>query len=200
MVRLIGAVVAVALFVLCAASARGATVYFLVSELPGQEFHHDSFVLPLTDADDIAHARDLVRFGPEAGETIVFADIVAGRDDVNRDLLKLGKPAYSWHVSEFTAFGDFGIELVDGHPTYVEDNLAEWIDNTDGNGLGEPGDGVGAIGFWNYTLTAELTGPPTNLTVLPSAIPLPAALPAAAVTLAGIAAARRLRRVLLKPL
>src|SRR5688572_30026987 len=135
MIRYVGVALAVALVVLCAASARGGTVYFLVTELPGQEFHHDSFVLPLTDPAHIAHARELVRFGPSVGETIVFADIVAGRDEINRDLLEPGKPAYSWHVSEFTAFGDFGIELVDGHPTYVEQNLSEWIDNTDGTGL-----------------------------------------------------------------
>jgi hypothetical protein len=170
------------------------TVYFLVSELPGQEFHHDSFVLPLDEPAHIAHARDLVRFGPSIGETIVFADIVAGRDDINRDLLKPGKPAYSWHVSEFTAFGDFGIELVDGHPTFVEGDVAGWIDNTDGNGLGMPSDGVGAIGFWNYTVTAELTGPPTDLRPIPAAIPLPAALPVVAIMLIGIAGVRRLRR------
>src|SRR5687768_4201990 len=93
------ALTSVVLVLLGTAHARAGTVYFLVAELPGSEFHHDSFVLPLTEAEHIAHARDLVRRGPDAGETIVFADIIAGRDDVNRDLLKPGKPAYSWHVS-----------------------------------------------------------------------------------------------------
>ena len=66
----------------------------------------------------------------------------------------------------------------DGWPTYIENDVAGWIDNTDGNGLGQPGGGgVGHIGFWNYTITAELTGPPTELRPISTAIPLPAALP-----------------------
>src|SRR4051812_50194458 len=70
-------------------AARAGSVYFLISELPGQQEHHDSFVLPIeeTNLAALAHARDLVRRGPAAGQTLFGADIVAGTDNINRDLL-----------------------------------------------------------------------------------------------------------------
>src|SRR5687768_4637202 len=79
------------------ASLRAETVYFLVAELEGLETHGDSYVLPLNDPAHIQHARDLIEFGPDvAGEFIVLADIAAGADNINRDLLAPGKPAWSW--------------------------------------------------------------------------------------------------------
>src|SRR5262245_6634005 len=79
---------------------RAAPVQFLVSEI-GEPVHHDSYVLPLSDPAAIAHARDLIRIGPSAGETIVVAAIAAGSDGINRNYLALGAPQWSWHVSEF---------------------------------------------------------------------------------------------------
>jgi hypothetical protein len=161
-------------------------VYFLVSERVGHSDHGDSFVLPLTAVDDIAHARDLVRRGAEAaGSAMVFADIVAGADNINRDILAPGKPAWSWHVSHFTSFGDIGIELLDGSPGFIERDVQGWINNTGGARIGGPTVTVGHIGFWNYTVTAELTGPANDLRIAPPvAVPLPAALPAVALLLA----------------
>ena len=153
-------------------------VYFLVSEIPGQAEHGDSFVLPLETEADIAHARDLVLRGPQAaGAPLVFADIVAGADNINRDILAPGKPAWSWHISNFGGFGDGGIELVDGWPTYIEQDVEAWINNTGGGTVDNDGDGVpdgnattGKIGFWNYTVTKELIGPPTDLSVAQSVV------------------------------
>src|SRR6185436_18037980 len=103
--------------ILCS-TARAGFVYFQVAEIPPQAVQHDSFVLPLSDPLDIAHARDLISKGPEqAGATIVFADIAAGSDGINRDLLADNQHTWSWHVTKFTSFGDFGIELLDGWPT-----------------------------------------------------------------------------------
>lgn len=185
-----------------AANSLAAPVYFLVSEFPDQVEHGDSFLLPLEEPDDIAHARELVRRGRDAGRYLISADIVAGADQINRNILTEGKPAWSWHISKFDGFADLSIELTDGWPTYIEQDVQGWINNTGGGSVDEDGDGipdhhatVGAIAFWSYTVTAELTGPPTNLSILPKAvIPLPAALPAGAalLTLAGAA----IRRVL----
>ena len=50
------AAVLLMLGMLCHSSARGELVYFQVAELPGHETHHDSFILPLSDSADIAHA------------------------------------------------------------------------------------------------------------------------------------------------
>ncbi|MEA2733574.1 MAG: hypothetical protein QOE14_25 [Humisphaera sp.] len=172
---------------MAATRATAAPVYFLVSEFPGQVDHGDSFVLPLEDADDIAHARDLVQHGPSIGGAIVNAEIVAGADNINRDILAPGKPAWSWHISNFGDFADMSIEILDGWPTFIEQDVQGWIDNTGGGSAT-----VGRIAFWNYTVTAELQGPPTDLSIVPrTAVPLPAALPAGMAMLAIIGAAIR---------
>ena len=52
--------------------ATAGPVYFIVAER--EPFHHDSYVLPLTEPADIAHARDLIARGPP----LVFAEVVPG--------------------------------------------------------------------------------------------------------------------------
>jgi hypothetical protein len=188
--------------VLISAMARAssaAPVYFLVSEFPDQREHGDSFVLPLEEADDIAHARDLVARGRAAGRTLIAADIVAGADNINRNLLADGKPAWSWHISQFDQFADASIELTDGWPGFIEQDVQGWINNTGGGTVDNDGDGVpdgnatvGRIAFWSYTVTAELTGPATDLAIVPrTMVPLPAALPAGAALLGLAGAAMR---------
>ena len=164
-----------------AGSAAGGPVYFVVAER--EPFHRDSYVLPLTEPADIAHARDLIARGPEAvGAPIVFAEVRAGADGINRNVVAPGRPLWNWHVSRFEGFGDFGIELVDGWPTYVGQDVAGWIANTSRD-QGNP-DAPGHIGFWTYTVVAELDGPP-------AAVPLPAALPVGLAGLAGVVVLRR---------
>jgi len=165
-----------------AARSSAATTYFLVAERPGQEFHRDSFVLPLTEEADVSHARDLISLGPDsAGSSIAFAKIAAGSDGINRDLLAPNQHEWSWHVTEFEGFGDVGIELVDGNPTLVEDDVPGWLQNTNSS-----------IGFWNYTVVRELPNYPAVIPPPPAnAIPLPSAFPAAALTLLGTLIARR---------
>jgi hypothetical protein len=182
-----GAAVCAVAVVLCGvvpSLARAGTTYFLVAERPGTVEHGDSFVLPLERADDIAHARDLVRFGAEkVGGGLIGADVVAGADGINRNILDPAKPAWSWHVSKFDGFGDVSIELVDGWPGFIEQDVHGWLDNTGGGHIDLDEDGIpdtghattGRVGFWNYTVVAELTGDPTNLRILqPAAVPLPA--------------------------
>ncbi len=121
------------------------TNYFLVAELSSVKAHQDSFVVPLTDPLQTAHARVLIAKGPQAGGTILFADIAAGADGINRNWLQPDARPWSWHVVRVTGFGDFGIELLDGWPGLVEQNVAGWMQNTSGH-----------IGFWSYTVVAEL--------------------------------------------
>ena len=148
---------------LWASPARAGTVYFVVAEREEVAEHNDSFVLPLSAEADIAHARDLIARGPDAaGAPIVFASIVAGADGVNRNVLAEGEPLWNWHVKDFEGFADMGIELVDGWPTFVESDVQGWINNTKRD---DPA--VGHMGFWNYTVVAELPAGPVT-------IPLPA--------------------------
>src|SRR4051812_1387516 len=162
MVRAWWTSLAAGIFVMVSATRSfAAPVYFLVSEFPDQKEHGDSFVLPLEDDGDIAHARDLVNRGKAAGQTQITADIVAGGDNINRNILADGKPAWSWHISNFDQFADVGIELTDGWPSFIEQAVPGWINNTGGGsveGEGAPDGGnatVGRIAFWSYTVTAE---------------------------------------------
>lgn len=121
----------------------GETVYFLVAEIA--PFHGDSYVLPLTAPDDIAHARDLVKYGPEVSQPTVVARIACSPDYINRDYLDSSKPLWSWHVTQFEGFADITAEILDGWPGFIESDCYGWI--------GETG---GLIGFWSYTVVAEL--------------------------------------------
>ena len=140
-------------FLVCSALAHAAPVYFVVSEI--DPVHGDSYILPLEAAADIAHARALIASGPAAGAPIVVAHIAAGADGINRNILAPGEPLWSWHVDAFDGFADMTAEILDGWPSFVEQDVADWIANANGY-----------VGFWNYTVTAEL----------PAAVPLPGAL------------------------
>lgn len=125
------------------------TVYFLVGEYPQPGDHHDSYVLPLSDPNDIAHARALIAQGPVVGATIATARIALGADGINGNFLAPGAPAWNWRVTEFLGFADFTIEIYDGWPTFVEDDVDGWMQNTNG-----------IIGFWSYTVIGEFDGVP----------------------------------------
>jgi hypothetical protein len=153
-------------------AAQAAPVYFLIAEPPGSEKHFDSFVVGLEDPLHVAHARDLIARGPlVAGDPILVADIVAGADGINRDHRAPGAPLWSWHVTAVDGFAAATIELIDGWPTGVENDVAGWIANTGGK-----------IGFWSYTVVEEL------------AVPEPGAFGLAAMGMLAMCADSRLRR------
>ena len=121
------------------------TVYFLVSEIAPT--HNDSYILTLTDADDIAQARVLIADPDNTPAKIVVASIAPCEDCgyPNRDLLNDGQ-RWSWCITGFEAFAENTIEIYDGWPAFVEDDVDGWMENTNG-----------VIGFWSYTVTRELT-------------------------------------------
>lgn len=124
-----------------------ALVYFLVTETDVE--HGDSYILPLKDAEDIAEARAIIANNEKK---IVLAEISNDANinySLNKDLLK--NRTWSWHVVSFMGFVDTSIEILDGWPTYVEENYSEWVENTKGDGEN------GTIGFWNYTLKREVS-------------------------------------------
>jgi hypothetical protein len=160
-------------------AAQAGMTYFLVAERPDAKTHGDSFVIGIDKESDIAHARDLIARGPDvAGAPIVFAAVAPGNPGgLNRNLTAPGTPAWDWHVTDVVGFGDMGIELIDGWPTFVQDDIDGWMDNTNGQ-----------IGFWSYTVVQELPG-------YGNAVPLPPAVFGGAVVLAGMAVWRWRARV-----
>jgi hypothetical protein len=171
---------AAAFGLLLASPAWAGVSYFLVAERDGSKVHGDSFVVGLSEPDHIAHARDLIARGAdEAGAPILFAHIAPGADGLNRDLLSPTQREWNWHIDEVAGFGDFGIELIDGWPTFVESDVPGWIDNTNGD-----------IGFWSYTVVQELPNYPSQS---PS-VPLPPAAWAGAATMGLIGVRRWLRK------
>jgi hypothetical protein len=142
------AALAFALVLGAPANAGGAPIRFLVAEPAGSVSHGDSYVLVLEADADIAHARALVAAAPLPDETIVVATIAAGADGVNRDHRAAGAPEWSWHVTAFSEFAESTIELCDGWPSFVEEDVGSWIDNTGGT-----------ICFWTYTVVEELPEP-----------------------------------------
>jgi hypothetical protein len=125
--------------------------YFVVAENPSAIdpcYKCDSYILPLSDPEDVADAREIIERGGTGLGTIVTAIIAAGSDGINRDVLAPGEPLWSWRVKAFTGFAEITIEILDGWPSFVESDVEGWIRNTGGG-----------IGFWAYTVVAELPDP-----------------------------------------
>jgi hypothetical protein len=152
------------LLTVAASGPAQSVVYFLVGEFPGQEIYYDSYVLPLHEPDEIQHARNLIEYGPGFGDPLVVAKIAAESNGINRDYLAPGFPEWSWHIEEFSTFAFATIEILDGWPGFVEDDVDGWIQNTNGY-----------IGFWNYTVIDEITlvPEPGTVVLLLSVIALP---------------------------
>lgn len=116
------------------------TMYFKVGMING-DGSDESYILPLSDPEHIAHALELVDKGPEAGETIVIASIRPCSDGINRNLDDPDEPLWSWAVDDMITFADASIEICDGNPSLVEADPEGWIDNTDG-----------IICFWSFSV------------------------------------------------
>jgi hypothetical protein len=125
----------------CADVAHAETVYFLVGEI--QLAWNESYVLALSDPNDIAHARELI--DGSGDRRLVVAQIECSSDCINRNYLNACKRAWSWRVTDFVGFADITIEILDGWAGLVEKDCEWWVTNTGGY-----------IGFWNYTIVAEL--------------------------------------------
>jgi hypothetical protein len=151
------------------------TVYFLIGVPPGRDGWPDSYVLPLSEQGDIDYARYLISAG-RSGElngmrTIVFANCLTGNDGVNRNYVDPKFYEWSWHVSQFLAFGEVGAEILDGTPWYTEYLCAGTPPPGPWSGLvtplpghvppGEPFE----IGYYNYTVVRELGPAPLFLSI-----------------------------------
>ncbi len=131
--------------ILVPGGACAETVYFKVAEFSPFQPHSDSYVLPLSDPLDIAAVRNIIAQGPlNVSERLVVARIAPGADGINRNLDAPFQP-WSWHVTEFFGFAELTAEIYDGWPTFVESDVPGWMNNTGG-----------IVGFWSYSVVAEL--------------------------------------------
>ena len=121
------------------------TTYFLVAEI--DPANGDSYIVPISDPTDIAHARRIIQDPDSVAAQILVCSIARGSgygDYVNKDLV--GGRTWSWHVSRFEGFAETTIEILDGGPTSVEENFDAWMQLTGGQ-----------IGFWSYTVKREVS-------------------------------------------
>lgn len=147
---------AIAALLTCLTQSVCAEVYFIVGEVGNGLIDRSkgSYVVKITNPDDIAHARAIIAQGDAfIGARIVSCAIRAGADGINRDYLYGETPEWNWHVTEFIGFSEFTIEILDAWPVYVASDVDEWIRITRGFN-GDPS--IGYIGFWGYTVVAEL--------------------------------------------
>jgi hypothetical protein len=118
--------------------------------------------MPIANEEAAIYARQIIRFYPDIGLPIVFGYIAPGADGINRNLTVPGQPLWNWHVTGFGGFNDRTTDRVDGTPTYVNNNIKQWMTDT-----------LGFIGFKKYTIVAELKDYPNVLPPVP--VPLPMA-------------------------
>ena len=128
------------------------TVYFLVAEYMNPE-KGDSYILPLSDTNDIQTAREILA-NPDPDQVpdrIVVAKIVRQEANAtlkNKDLLQ--NITWSWSVSEFMGFTGSTVEILDGNPSMVEEDIEFWFQNTSNSS------DFGMIGFWGYSIIREV--------------------------------------------
>jgi hypothetical protein len=144
-----------------------ARIGFVVSELPHEIVHGDSYVVTIDESDTtrLAQARLLVAW-IESGANwdnapdgrIVFTSIAPGADGINRNVLAQGEPLWDWHPVGEVSFVDISAEIYDGWPTFINDDVPGWMANTNGG-----------VGLWGYTITQELGVVPEPSAAIPSA-------------------------------
>ena len=125
-------------------------VYFMVSEYP--TFNKgDSYILPLSDPVEIQKAREIIANPQDHTDRIVVAKIERQPDNLlikNKNLLQ--NITWSWRIVEFQGFAGTTIEIIDGSPTIVEEDIEFWFQNTANS------NDFGSIGFWGYTVKKEV--------------------------------------------
>lgn len=147
--RLLLSLVATLLTGTVAMAADGDLVWFVVAER-NTVVHGDSYLLPLRDPAHVAQARQLLAEGPGGSVgSIANVRIAKGADGYNRNIRAAGAPLWNWHVTEFEGFSDIAIELCDGWPSFIEENVDAFIANTNNQ-----------VCFWSYTIVEELAAAP----------------------------------------
>jgi hypothetical protein len=121
------------------------TAYFLVAQTDFRQYG-DSFVLPLTNRQDIETARMII-VGAQKSDTAPVCVIGKGGAEGeyrNVDLLN-GKRLWSWRVVAFEAFHGVCAPEACAAPMEIEQAVTQ-----------SPGDTVGTLMFCGYTVVTEI--------------------------------------------
>ena len=123
--------------------------FFKVGEtLPDTE---ESYIIALTDSLQIEHARMIISNPEIVSDKIILAKIIPQNGTENYQNIDLNSnTVWSWRVDEFIGFVFTTIEIYDGWPGYIEEDLNRWFQNTSD----DPNSGV--IGFWGFTVLEEI--------------------------------------------
>lgn len=84
--------------------------------------NNEQFVARMTDPASITRAREILQ--GKAENAILLGDVRRGSGGFNRGRSKI----WNWHLTpDSVRFADVTIELCDGTPSYLEENLDEWL-------------------------------------------------------------------------
>ena len=108
--------------------------------LMGTDSLHDSFVIHLTNPEQIKEARTALE---EKSAKILVADIGASVLPWNRPFIGPQSTPWSWSVKKIHSFSDLALMECDGSASLVEERLLSWI-------------GSGRICFWRSHIIKEL--------------------------------------------
>lgn len=120
--------------------------YFIVG-IPGVS-HPEAFVVSLNECVQIELARSIIE--GSVPQKIVSASVAPWRDNINRNYLLDGAPTWSWSVTSVLGFFDVSSVILNGSPSFVEEDVDGWMLQSGGQ-----------IGFWLYTIIGELPLQPT---------------------------------------
>ncbi len=111
----------------------------------------ESFIIALKDSLQIEQARKIISEPNNVSDKIILAKIIPqdGTEDYQNIDLNTNT-TWSWRVDEFISFVFTTIEIYDGWPGYIEDDLNRWFQNTSD----DPNSGI--IGFWGFTVLEEI--------------------------------------------
>ena len=160
----------VAVIAMSYVSVNSETIYFLLGAEPYR--YPDEMkkligtaVIPLSDPEHIAHARDLIRRGPspngESNRPTVSLLVRAGKNGINRNFYEPGSPEYSWHPYLVRRFADIVLQPVDTTPKRLETTV-DWSDPAAWNE-------DRLVAFSDLTVVRELGPNPVFLSVNESA-------------------------------
>lgn len=117
-------------FALMTQARASEPAYFLAGPMVSYNIHQESFVVPITNAQQIAQAMQELE-KPLTNRWAVECRVAAGHDYINRDYLN-DKKSWNWHVVQFERFSQAGLVIYNYYPSYVEKDPENYVTRRNG--------------------------------------------------------------------